>query len=281
MITALREHWREYLIEAAGLGLFMLSANAFAALLENPASPLRHALPDPLSRRMVMGAMMGLTAIGIIYSRWGQRSGAHLNPSVTLTFFCLGKVKRRDAVGYAISQTAGGVAGAMLAAALLGDWAAHPAVNFVATLPGPGGAGVALAAEAAISFCLMLVVLGVSNSTRFSRWTGLCAGLLVAIFITLEAPISGMSMNPARTLAAAIPSGRWDSLWIYCVAPPIGMLAAAAAYMRLGGRGCLQCAKLHHDNDERCIFVCGWRGRPHKARGTNAREAARASSNRS
>jgi len=260
MVTALREHWREYLIEAAGLGFFMVSANLFAALIENPASPVRAAMPDPVTRRTLMGMMMGLTAIAIIYSRWGQRSGAHLNPSVTLTFFCLGKVKGRDAIFYALSQTAGGAAGSILSALFLRDWVADPSVNFVATVPGAAGAHAALAAEAAIAFGLMFTVLSVSNSPRFSRFTGICAGILVAVFIGLEAPLSGMSMNPARTLASAIPSGTWNSFWVYCVAPPLGMLAAAAAYVRLRGRRCVQCAKLHHDNDAVCIFVCGWRG---------------------
>lgn len=260
MIAALKAHWREYLIEAAGLGVFMLSANGFAALLENPASPAHGFVPHPVTRRIVMGVMMGLTAIAIIYSRWGQRSGAHLNPAVTLTFFCLGKVKAPDALYYALAQVAGGVAGSLLAAAILREWVAAPAVDFVATVPGPAGAHLAFFGEAVISFGLMLTVLSVSNAPRLSRYTGAFAGLLVAAFIAVEAPLSGMSMNPARTLASAIPSGRWDSLWVYCVAPPLGMLAAAAAYVRVRGRRCVQCAKLHHDNGERCIFVCGWRG---------------------
>ncbi|MFN0152217.1 MAG: MIP/aquaporin family protein [bacterium] len=261
MITALREHWREYLIEAAGLGLFMISANVFAAFLESTASPVHRALPDPVVRRIIMGVMMGSTAIAIIYSRLGQRSGAHLNPAVTLTFFCLGKVRGLDAILYALSQAAGGIAGSMLAAVVLRDWVGDPLVNFVATVPGAAGVRAAFAAETAIAFGLMFTVLSVSNSARFSRFTGICAGVLVALFITFEAPLSGMSMNPARTLAAAIPSGSWDAFWIYCVAPPFGMLAAAGAYVRMRGRRCVQCAKLHHDNREVCIFVCGWRHR--------------------
>ena len=90
-------HWREYLIEAAGLGLFMVSAAAMTTLLEHPASPVRLALPDPILRRILMGLAMGLTAASLIYSPWGRRSGAHFNPAVTLTVLRLGKVSRRDA----------------------------------------------------------------------------------------------------------------------------------------------------------------------------------------
>src|SRR6266849_1748240 len=79
---ALRLHWPEYLMEAAGLGFFMVSACLFGALYENPASPVRHAIVSAFLRRVVMGLSMGATAIAIIYSPWGKQSGAHINPSV-------------------------------------------------------------------------------------------------------------------------------------------------------------------------------------------------------
>jgi len=69
---ALRRHWPEYLMEAAGLGMFMISAGLFGTLLFHPASPLVVLLPDPLARRALMGAIMGATAIGLIYSPWGS-----------------------------------------------------------------------------------------------------------------------------------------------------------------------------------------------------------------
>src|SRR5574341_886849 len=139
MSDALRHHWPEYLMEAAGLGLFMVSACIFATLLEHPASPARQALPSPLLRRVLMGVAMGLTAIGIIYSPWGKQSGAHINPSVTLTFFRLGKVRFWDAVFYIIAQFIGGVVGVLIASTLMGEIISHPSVNYVATLPGMAG----------------------------------------------------------------------------------------------------------------------------------------------
>jgi len=93
MLDAIRGHWPEYLTEAAGLGLFMLSACVFTTLLEYPGSPAHQAIADPFLRRVLIGIAMGLTAVGLIYSPWGQRSGAHLNPSVTLAFWRLGKVQ--------------------------------------------------------------------------------------------------------------------------------------------------------------------------------------------
>jgi aquaporin Z len=241
------------------VGIFMVSAGLFATLFEHPDSPVRQAIVDPMLRRVPMGLAMGLTAIGLIYSPFGMRSGAHFNPAVTSTFFRLGKVERWDYAFYVVAQCIGGLLGIALAAVVLADQLGHPAVNYVATVPGPGGLVPAFLAELAISFGLMLVVLVVSNTPRVARYTGLCAGALVAMYIVLEAPFSGMSMNPARTLASAVPSGTWPLLWLYVAAPLGGMLLAAEAYLRLVGREGPVCAKLHHQNDKPCLFRCGYR----------------------
>ena len=256
MRAALAGHWPEYLIEAAGLGIFMLAACAFGTLLGHPASPVVHAVPTPLGRRALMGVAMGLTAVGLIYSPWGRRSGAHFNPATTLTFWRLGKIASADAVLYGLAQAIGGIAGVVLAAALLGSWLAAPDVRYVATLPGVVGPLGAFVAEIVITFVLMSVVLGASNTAGLARLTGLFAGALVAIYITLEAPLSGMSMNPARSLASALPAGTWPTLWIYFSAPPLGMLLAAELYVRRRGLAAVFCAKLHHDTSQRCIFHC-------------------------
>jgi len=90
------------------------------------------------------------------------------------------------------------------------------------------------------------------------RYTGPLAALLLALYITFESPLSGTSMNPARTVASALPSGAWQGLWIYLVAPLIGMLAAADAYRLLTGRSDVMCAKLNHFTHRRCIFNRCW-----------------------
>ncbi len=245
-------HWPEYAMEAAGLGAFMVSASTVTTLIEHPSFPIRGLL-DPFVRRLLMGCAMGLTAIVLIYSPWGRRSGAHLNPSVTLTFLRLGKISTRDALAYIAAQFAGGLLGIAAAALLLAPWIAEPAVNFVATTPGPDGPGVAFAGELAISFVLMTTVLALSGVPRLAPATGVVAGVLVAAFIALEAPLSGMSMNPARTLGPSLVGGVRDGLWIYFVAPPLGMLAAAELVNRARGYLAVHCAKLHHD-DGPCIF---------------------------
>jgi aquaporin Z len=252
MGNALKKHWPEYLMEAAELGIFMVSAAVFTILLYHPASPVLKILPAEFPRRVLVGIAMGLTAIGIIYSPWGKQSGAHMNPAVTLTFYRLGKVAPWDAAFYILSQCLGGFAGVALAAVVAGHWLADPSVNYVATVPGPAGIGYALLGEAVISFTLMSVVLTVSNLPRLSRVTGWFAGACVAAFIIVESPLSGMSMNPARTFASAVLPGLWTSFWIYLLAPPAAMLLASTVHARLKQR--VACAKLHHQNRARCIF---------------------------
>ncbi len=260
MFYALKNHWPEYLMEGAELGLFMISACVFTVLLFHPVSPIAQDIHNEILRRLLMGIAMGSTAIAIIFSPLGKRSGAHFNPAVTLTFLRLGKVKAFDATFFILFQFAGGIAGVLLASLLLGNLIAHQSVNYAATVPGRGGALQAFVAEVVITFILMSVVLTISNHTRLSRWTGLFAGALVAIYITLESPISGMSMNPARTFSSASVGNIWTSLWIYFTAPPIGMLLAAEAYQRLKPNSRVACAKLHHHNNRRCIFNCTFQG---------------------
>ena len=258
MINALKNHWPEYLMEAAELGIFMMSACFFGVALEHPASPVHQAIGDPFLRRVLMGLAMGLTSVSIVYSPLGKRSGAHFNPSVTLTFWRLGKIRRWDAMFYILAQFVGGILGMLVSALVLKTTLSAPTVNYVATLPGSFGIGAAFLAEAGISFLLMTVVLHVSNKMKLARYTGLFAGSLVVTYISLEAPISGMSMNPARTFGSAFSAQTWNALWIYFTAPPLGMLLAAEVYLRLKGVGNVLCAKLHHHNNERCIFKCNF-----------------------
>ena len=242
-------------MEAALLGLFMISAAGFTTLFAHPASPASKLFDSELERRAVIGLAMGLTAVALTYSPWGQQSGAHYNPAVTLTFWRLGKIKTWDAVFYVVFQFLGGVCGVLVALLIGKDLISGPPITYVATQPGEGGVGAAFVAETFISFILMSTVLFAINHARLAKFTPLFAGTLVALFITFEAPLSGMSMNPARSFASAAPGALWSHLWIYFVAPVVGMLLAAEVRFllpHLTGA----CPKLHHHNKRRCIF-CG------------------------
>jgi len=260
-VGALTAHWPEYLMEGAELGLFMISACFFAVLLFHPLSPVVAVLPNELLRRFLIGLAMGATAITIVYSPIGKRSGAHFNPAVTLTFLRLGKIGPWDAFFYICAQLAGSFAGVAISARLFGARLGHPSVNYAVTVPGMEGLLAAAAAEFVIAFILMTVVLNVSSRERYARWTGIAAGMLVATFITLEAPLSGMSMNPARTLGSAWNAHVWTGIWIYFLVPPVAMLAASEVFL------CTQrqtgCAKLNHAAAVRCIFCDFQRWKAH------------------
>lgn len=256
MLDALKNHWPEYLIEGWCLGTFMVSACIFGVLLFHSSSPAADL--DLTTRNILMGLAMGSTAVAIIKSPWGKRSGAHFNPAVTLTFLRLGKVCPPDAAFYILFQFAGGIAGVVLSWLVLGDLLEHSAVNFVVTVPGSYGVGAAFAAEGLISFAMMTMILFTSNSLRTARLTPIIAGCFVALYIAVESPVSGMSMNPARTLASSIVAGNWTAWWIYFTAPPIAMLAAAEFFVRTRGLKEVLCAKLDHFGRARCIFNCGF-----------------------
>jgi aquaporin Z len=275
-MDAVRLRWREYAMEAALLAAFMVSAAGVTALLHYPGSPIRQALPHAALRRTLTGVAMGLTAAAIIYSPWGRRSGAHVNPSITLTYLRLRKVTPRDAAFYVAAQFLGAAAGLTVAGLVLGGIAASPEVNYVATLPGPGGTLAAFVAEAAISFGRMAMVLVVSNTPRLARFTGALAAVLVALFISVESPISGMSMNPARSFAPAVATGSLNVWWVYLFAPLVGMLGAAELYVRRYGHAAVRCAKLHHAADGTCHFNCFLApgSTDHLAPGATAAEAA-------
>ena len=261
----MRAHAAEYAIEALLLGLFMVSAGLVTTALEAPGSPLVAALPSDFARRALIGAGMGLTSMALVYSPLGGRSGAHMNPAVTLSYLRLGKIARCDALAYAAAQVAGGIAGVAVVALALGAAFENAPVAWVATRPGAHGAAVAFAAEVAISFGMMTTALACTSAPRFAPYTGVFCGTLVALYITFEAPLSGMSMNPARSLASALFPGLWADLWVYVAGPLTGMLLAAELWGRARGPARVRCAKLNHSARQRCIF-CGFEPRRSEAR---------------
>jgi len=251
--SAFRDHWPEYLIEAWALGMFMVSAGVATIAVEHPEYPLRHLIENPDVRRLLIGLAMGVTAVGLIYSAWGKRSGAHMNPAVTIAFLRLGKMHRWDAFYYIAFQILGGLIGVLAVQVVFGEAFTGPPVSHVVTIPGDAGVAIAFGAEFLMSMLLMFAILFTSNHMKWERLTGVVAGAMLAIYITLEAPYSGMSINPARTFASALPAGIWSHWWLYLVAPVLGMLTGVELYRRCWPNAIVRRAKLVWCNQQRCI----------------------------
>lgn len=254
--SALSSHWPEYLMEAWLLGMFMISACIFGVLLNHPDSLLYQHLGDEFARRALGGCAMGLTAVGLIVSPFGKRSGAHFNPAVTIAFWTLGKIAWRDGVFYVLAQFGGGILGVAMSSLIIGSPLRHSSVNYVVTVPAGGDVVRAFLAEFLISALLLTAILVVSNHRQLARFTPVVAGCLVALFITFESPISGMSMNPARTFGSGFIAGDYTALWLYFAAPSLAMVTAAQLYQWIFGEHAVHCAKFHHGNNQRCIFRC-------------------------
>lgn len=253
-----RKHLPEYLMEAALLGLLLIAAGTLSIVFEYPQSPVHQVITDGNLRRFLIGIVIGATSSALIYSPWGRQSGAHMNPAVTLAFYHLGKVKRQDTLFYILFQCLGGLAGIYFMALVFGTEFTQPPINYIVTVPGSLGWLGAVLGELAIAFMMMMMVLLTSNNPKLSRYTGLFAGCLVMLYVTFEAPFSGFGMNPARSFASAFSAQVWTAFWLYIIVPPIGMLSAGGMYSYLFGHSAVKCAKLHHDNNKRCIFRCNY-----------------------
>ena len=110
-----------------------------------------------------------------------------------------------------------------------------------------------------MALVMMTTVLSVNRFPRLAPYTGLFAAALVALYITFEAPLSGMSLNPARTLASALSARMWTSRWVYFTAPPLGMLAAVEVQHRLSRRPHRLCGKWSHAAEDPSVFECDCR----------------------
>ncbi|MEO5583337.1 MAG: aquaporin [Saprospiraceae bacterium] len=225
LLLYIQLHWKELLIEAWALGTFMISAAIFTILIESTISP-----DHSILKKLFTGMAMGLTAICIIYSPWGRASGAHMNPAMSFTMLMLRKMDKYTAWLYITVQFIGGLLGLELVNLFFKERLMQTNINYVQTLPGPQGIFVAFIGEFIISFILILMVLFSSNEKSTRRYTGIFAGILITLFITFESPLSGMSMNPARTIASAFVAGNFHYIWLYFLAPVAGMLSAAFSW---------------------------------------------------
>ena len=231
MKAAFQKNWKHYLQEALGLAIFMISACFFSAMLFAEKSPWHTIIPGEMLKNILMGLMMGLTALFIFYSPWTAPSGSQINPAVTLTFLRLDKMCRYDAMFFAIFQITGGTIAVFIMQQLMGNILTDPPVNSSVTVPGKPGMWWALITEFVIAFITMNMVLFTSHHKKLKKYTRIISGILVCSWVILAGPVSGFGMNPARSFASALPSGIWTSFWIYLFIPFTGMLSAAEFFL--------------------------------------------------
>ena len=245
-------------MEGTEIAVLMFSTCICGTLLYSLDSPVQALGLSRTARAMLMGLAIALTTFLIIRSPFGRRTGAHFNPAVTLTFFWLGRVHRWDATGYVISHFLGGIAGVLAAREILGLRLAAPPVQYLVTLPGSLGTAVAFLGESLLSALLMAVVLYATNHRLLTRYSPIFVAMVTVCYYALSSSISGYSVNPARSFSSAMFAWIWQGIWIYFVAPCLGMLTAAALYIRGMGPGNVHCAKVFHDLHTVCPFPCSF-----------------------
>ena len=262
---AFNRHWLLYIFEGAELAIFMISACASTVILFDPSYPVLHLLPSAIIRRLLMGIAMGATAVFIIHSPMGKQSGAHFNPAITLSYLRLGKIAGWDAAFYVVFQFIGGVSGVAVSSLVLGSRLAAPTADYAVTVPGRYGTAAAFFAELFMATLLMGVVLWFTNRPSLANYTSYLVGILIALYVLFFAPVSGFSINPARTTGSAVFAGVWTAGWLYFTAPLLGMVGVSEVYLRFYGADGVLCAKLHPDPKYPCPFTCHYPFHRHTA----------------
>jgi aquaporin NIP len=172
----------------------------------------------------------GLIIMAMVYAT-GHLSGAHINPAVTIAFTLTRHFPGRDALAYVAAQLSGAALGGLV---LLAVWTDRPA-HLGATLP-TVGVGSALVYEVVLSAILMFVIMAVATDSRaVGAGAAIAIGGAVGLDALLGGPVTGASMNPARSVGPALAAGEWKDLWLYVVGPVLGAALGALAYQAVRG----------------------------------------------
>jgi aquaporin Z len=246
--------WTLFFSELVGTAL-LLAVGLSAVILDfGTGSPIAQVIPSSGLRRLVTGFLFGTTGGLIALSPVGKESGAHINPVVTLAFWLMGKMRGSHAVGYILAQLAGAVLGAV---PLLAWGQVGRSINFGATQPGSGyGPWLAMLGETATTFALIGGLFFFLRHPHIRNFTPAIFPFLYATMVFLEAPISGTSTNPARSLGPAVISGAWRDWWVYWLGPLVGTLIGVAVYKFSWLRELeIEVAKLYHfEHDPHRVF---------------------------
>ena len=259
LLEAVRLHWREYFMEAVEVAALMLCICFAGTLFYGRDSPLAILGLSWVTRSSLMGAIVAAATFLIMLSPFGRRSGAHINPALTIAYFSVRRIHHWDAISYVLSQFVGGIAGVYVASLFLGRSLSDFPVLYVVTLPGRNGIVFAFVAELVTSFVLMAVVLISSNHRMLARFSPIFVALVTVLYYVFSPTIAGYSVNPARSFSSAVFARLWQGIWIYFVAPVLGMVAAAGLYTKVAGLGRIYCVKVFHDLHSPCPFDCHFR----------------------
>lgn len=238
-------HPLDWACEFVGTGFQLFVGFGAVAALESGRSPLASDLASGV-RLVIIGAVFGLLAAAVATSPVGRRSGAHLNPAVTLGFLLRGHTSLRDAIGFALAQTGGALVAAAGFAAVWGNWATT--VKTARTQPVSGIAAWEVAAiEAGLTCGLLLTIFVMVSSRRTARWTPAAVTGVLAFLIWAGAPYTGASMNPSRTVGPDVVSAYFPFLWSYLAGPLAGAAGAVGIFALVARDRRTLTAKLFHD----------------------------------
>ncbi len=247
-------HWSEYGAEFLGTAFNLFVGFSAIVFDFGKGLPMESFIPNGSMRLLITGLIFAGSGSLFTISPLGKLSGAHLNPCVSLAFWAQGKMHKHDIIGYIVAQFIGGITAATAVVVVWGSYAAS--VSNAMTLPGNGyPLWYVFLAEVTMTFLLVLSIFIFLSSHRLMRWTPLMTWFLIATMVWLEAPISGTSLSPARSIGPALVSWYWKDQWLYCIAPIIGAMLAVVAFRLIAmGERELLTAKLFHVPNFRCIF---------------------------
>ncbi|MGA8185284.1 MAG: aquaporin [Terriglobia bacterium] len=246
--------WTLFFAEFIGTALLVAVGVSVVILDFGRGSPVAALLPDPGLRRLITGFLFGATGASIAVSAVGKTSGAHINPVVTLAFWMKGKMTAPHALGYMVAQLAGGIAGAL---PLLAWGHMGASIDFGGTFPGTGFTVLqATLGEVVTTFGLIAGLFLFLGHSRLRAYTPLLFPFLYAVMVYLEAPISGTSTNPARSIGPSLVASDWHGWWIYWLGPLLGTgLALALGQISWLRRFEAEVAKIYHfEHDPHGVF---------------------------